>query len=125
MSRDRNRRQLGQQGEQIAADFLAEKGMELLKRNYRTRRGEIDIIARQKQTIVFVEVKTSGTPFFGDPATWVDRRKQSRLIQTAEHYLATEVCEEVDCRFDVVAIRYHQDRFWINHIENAFWTDDW
>ncbi len=124
MSRMQNRRQLGQRGEQIAADFLIENGMELLTRNYRTRNGEIDIIARQKQTIVFVEVKTAATSCFGDPATWVDPRKQSRLIRAAEHYLATEICEEVDCRFDVVAIRYHHDRFWINHIENAFWTDD-
>ncbi len=118
---ERNRKKLGQQGEELAARYLQAKNYRILERNYRRARGEIDIVAQQDDTLVFVEVKTARSDSFGPPAAWVDAKKQAQLGQVALHYLQENEIENMDCRFDVVAIHARSGKWEIQHIENAFW----
>jgi putative endonuclease len=95
---------LGRAGEAAAARFLARRGLVILARNLRSRLGEIDLLARDGQTLVFVEVKarrgSSGDP----PEAAVDARKRARLARLALGYLAARRLGERSCRFDVVAV---------------------
>ncbi|MDZ7262375.1 MAG: YraN family protein [candidate division KSB1 bacterium] len=116
------RKHLGKQGESQAAEFLRNKGYHILEQNYRWARGEIDLIARDGETLVFIEVKTKrGYDDFGPPETWVDLRKQHQIGQVAAHYLQEKQIQDTDCRFDVVAVTFEKGRWFIKHIENAFW----
>jgi putative endonuclease len=92
--------QLGQQGEQIAADYLQKKGYRIIERNYRYRRNEIDIIAGREGKIFFIEVKTRATTEKGHPAEAVTPQKQLEIIKAARAYLAFCVEKECDCQFD-------------------------
>ncbi len=96
---------LGKLGEDRAVRYLQQEGFVILRRNYRTPFGEIDIIAREEETLVFVEVKTRSTAAFGLPQEAVDRRKQRQLIRTAQSYLNETGGALPPCRFDVVALR--------------------
>ncbi|NOY52399.1 MAG: YraN family protein [Deltaproteobacteria bacterium] len=96
---------LGKFGENRAVRYLQQEGFEILRRNYRTPFGEIDIIAREEETLVFVEVKTRSTNTFGMPQEAVNRRKQRQLIRTAQAYLNEAGGELPPCRFDVIAVR--------------------
>jgi putative endonuclease len=111
----------GATGAALAVQLLREKDYEILDRNYRWARGEIDIVAKQDDTLVFVEVKTARGGNFGSPETWVDERKQQQLGMVAAHYLQEKEIEDTDCRFDVIAIRAQGNDWRIRHIENAFW----
>lgn len=91
----------GVQAEQLAARFLETQGLKLLERNYRSRFGEIDLIMRDGDTLIFVEVRLRSRSHFGGAAASVDRRKQERLIATAQQYLAA-LPALPRCRFDVV-----------------------
>lgn len=95
---------LGKAGEQLAAEQLVLKGYSILQRNYRTRAGEIDIIARQGKTLVFAEVKTRSTELFGSPAAAVTPRKQAQISRVAEEYLIRENLFDSPARFDVISI---------------------
>lgn len=103
---------LGRWGEERAAEYLAQKGYEIVQRNYSTRYGEIDIIARDKDILVFVEVKTKTDDYFGKPEEMVDRRKLGRIRRMATTYLEGK---EVACRIDVVAIEGEE----LRHYENV------
>jgi putative endonuclease len=98
------RQTFGKTGEDLAAAELERRGYEILARRYRTRCGEIDIVARDGETTVFVEVKARATAEFGTAAEAVTRRKQLKLIAMARDYLARNELPNVACRFDVVAI---------------------
>lgn len=95
----------GVRAESLAAAFLRRQGFEILRQNFRARRGEIDLIALEAQTLCFVEVRYRRRANFGHPSHTVDRLKQSRIARTASLFLATSwkgpPCE---CRFDVVTI---------------------
>jgi putative endonuclease len=91
----------GVQAEQRAARFLEAQGLKLLERNYRSRFGEIDLIMRDGDTLVFVEVRLRSHDGFGGAAASVDQRKQKRLIATAQQYLST-LSAPPPCRFDAV-----------------------
>jgi len=112
MSKDRQK--LGKLGEKIAAEFLKERGYQIIDQNYRTRGGEIDIVAKEGETIVFVEVKTRISAEFGYPEEAIDGRKQHKLAMTAEHYLAAHRLYEVDYRIDAVGIEMERDGRLIN-----------
>ena len=99
-----HRQELGKTGEDLAVDALASRGYAILDRRYRTRHGEIDIVARDGETIVFVEVKAKDTAEFGSAAEAVDARKQRRIASMAVDYLARNRLTKRPCRFDVVAI---------------------
>lgn len=98
------RKLLGRSGEDRAVRHLRKLGYRVLERNFRTSRGEIDIIALDGDTVVFVEVKTRTSGAFGAPELAVDRRKQDRMVKAALGYLKRTRLHQVACRFDVVAI---------------------
>lgn len=115
-----HRKRLGKTGEDLAAKHLILKGYKILSRNYRAERGEIDIVAQDRDTIVFVEVKTASTTKFGSPETWVDERKQIQISKVASAYLVEHRLEDQNCRFDVVAILQTDGRMSIEHFMDAF-----
>ena len=107
---------LGRAGEVKAAEFLKKKGLKILEKNYKTHIGEIDIIAKDNHTIVFIEVKTRADDFFGAPSEAVNRKKQEKYYKVALEYLTKTSNNDSLCRFDVIEIENGQ----INHIVNAF-----
>jgi putative endonuclease len=97
-------KQVGRRGEARAARFLRKQGYRILTRGFRTRYGEVDIIAREGPVLCFIEVKTRTQPEFGSPAEAVTPAKTRRLAQSAQLYLAKQKLGEVPVRFDVVAV---------------------
>ena len=120
---DGYRQRVGKQGEDEAVHYLESQGYQILERNFRVNRGEIDIVARDGDTLVFVEVKTKIRGGFGEPEDRVDRRKQVQLGKVALGYLQEKRVENRDCRFDVVAVTKEAQETKIRHIEDAFWLD--
>ena len=118
-----SKEELAKKGEQLAVDFLEEKGFEIVERNYRYGHGEIDIIALDPKDnfTVFVEVKTRQNLYFGEPEYAITKKKQQQVKKVAELYLYDKEIEQVDCRFDVVAILLEDiNNPVINYYENAF-----
>ena len=117
---------LGRQGEITAAAYLLRKGYRILHRNDRYHRNEIDIIADDKHTLCFIEVKTRSSDVKGHPLEAVTPEKQKEIIKAASAYLAGLPVTEPDCRFDVIAIVAHSftngtiKDFDLEHITNAF-----
>lgn len=111
---------LGQTGENAAARYLMLHGYRLLERNYRSRFGEIDIIAKKGETLVFAEVKTRGRCALDTPGASVDAFKQRKIIKTAQFYIINKQLADADLRFDVIEIELYGVHCKINHIENAF-----
>jgi putative endonuclease len=116
------KKSLGQRGEDAAAKFLKRKGYRLLARHFDSRLGELDIVAVDGRTVVFVEVKTRATTEAGHPTEAIDERKQRRMTQSALAFLKANRLLEEAARFDVVAITWPQDAAspTIEHFENAF-----
>jgi putative endonuclease len=105
MDRKPGKRALGLAHEQFAAHWLQEKGLILLRQNYFCRLGEIDLIMRDQDTLVFTEVRYRSRRSHGDPIESVSWRKQRRLWQCARHYLMqTGLYESIPCRFDLIGI---------------------
>ena len=98
------RQELGKLGEELAVRELQRRGYVILERRYRTRHGEIDIVARDGETLVFVEVKARADAEFGTAADAITPAKQRRVVRMAEDYLARRRVGDRPCRFDVVAI---------------------
>ena len=98
------RKALGTVGENLAVSFLERIGYRILHRNYRTKLGEIDIIAKDREYLTFIEVKTRKSLACGSPAQAVTKRKQMQIIAVAEEYLSTFHLHNVPVRFDVVSI---------------------
>jgi len=113
---------LGKEGEDRAAAFLVAQGYRVLERNYRTRSGEIDLIALHQGTVVFVEVKTRTNSAFGAPELAVTPQKQQRMVKAALGYIKYKKLHQVPCRFDVVAINNAADQN-VQLIQNAFEMD--
>jgi putative endonuclease len=111
--------ELGKQGEEIAAQYLIEKGYEIVERNWRNSHKEIDIIAKDGVELVIVEVKTRQSDDFGEPDIAVTRQKQSRLIYAANAYLFRHNLD-IDTRFDIISIVMKDGNPIIDHIEDAF-----
>lgn len=117
----KDRQQLAREGEEIAARHLAEAGWTILERNYRYGRGgEIDIIARDGDCVVFVEVKTRQSRSCGAPELAVTPAKRRQIIRVARGWQWLEGRRELTCRFDVVAVSVFPGDVRIHHIENAF-----
>jgi len=110
---------LGEQGEQLAVKFLKENGYNIVEQNYKTRLGEIDIIARDNDTLVFVEVKTRESIEYGMPHESVNWTKRRRIVRVALLYLKR--FEELPpCRFDVLGICYTNGAPQFELIKDAF-----
>jgi putative endonuclease len=112
---------LGNEGEEMAALHLIRSGYDILIRNYMYQKGEIDIIARKKDVIVIVEVKTRSTPDFGDPQDFLKAGQIQRLVATANHFVENFVEDDVDVRFDIIAIIINKAGTKLEHIEDAFY----
>ncbi len=113
------KQRVGKMGEDEAVRFLEKKGYEILERNFRFRRGEIDIIAKKEGEIVFVEVKTNMKGGFGEPEDRVGLKKQYQIGQVAKGYLYSKEIFDVDCRFDVISVTGSNKV--LHHIKDAFW----
>jgi len=112
---------VGDIGEEAAADYLHNAGYDILERKYRSRIGEIDIIAKIKNILVFVEVKTRRNTTYGFPAEAVTYRKQQKIINTALCYLQQIHNTNIHCRFDVFEVFLAENnKMTYNHIMNAF-----
>ena len=115
--------QVGKQGEAEAVRLLQGQGYRIRKTNYRTRAGEVDIIARQGDTLCFIEVKARSGERFGQPAEAVSRFKQGQISKAALHFLKTHDCLDKKARFDVVSIVYHGATPQLDILKNAFELD--
>jgi putative endonuclease len=118
------RRDRGRAAEDAAARHLERRRHVILARNFRSRAGEIDLVTRDRETIVFVEVRSRGGGGFGSGSESVDARKQRRLARAAEAYLARHRLGESRARFDVISIDWIDGAPKIEHIEDAFQTTD-
>jgi len=115
------KKQFGDRGEDIAVDYLSSNNFKIIERNYRYGHGEIDIIAKDGEVLVFVEVKTRKNLEFGPPELAITKRKQSQVRKISEAYLIEKNIADTDCRIDVVAILIRKNiPPKITHIENAF-----
>ena len=121
------KKELGEWGEDLALQYLMNKGYRLLNKNYRSREGEIDLIvltptSHNPELLVFVEVKTRSNSVFGDPIEAVSEKKISRLKKAADYFLHQNAAyAELPCRFDVLGIEYNGETFGIEHLEDAFY----
>ena len=117
--------ELCKKGEALAGKILKKKGYKILKRNYVSKYGEIDIVAYDNGIICFVEVKTRQSENYGPPELAVTKEKRKRIVRTALNYLMINNIEDTDCRFDVVSILYKEDvnKPDIELLESAFTAD--
>lgn len=120
----KQRQQFGRIGEEAAARFLEEHGYKILARNYKTKLGEIDIIAEDCQTLCFIEVKTRSSRRFGLPSEALSSSKQRQISKAALLFLKKRRLLEKKARFDVVSIVYSEDRPELDLIKNAFSLDE-
>ena len=118
--KDLARIRTGKRGEDLAVVHLQQLGYRILERNYRCPLGEIDIVAKDKGTIVFVEVKSRRTEEFGDPELAVGKTKQRKMTLVSLYYLAQKKDHQVKARFDVVAVKMLRDRTEVKLIQDAF-----
>jgi putative endonuclease len=113
--------EIGRKGEGLARDFLRKKGYKIVTTNYHCLFGEIDLIARDKESLVFIEVKTRTNDEFGPPQLAVTTKKQKKLIKIALNYIKQHHLNRQYCRFDVVAINLTEEGTGsIDLIKNAF-----
>jgi putative endonuclease len=111
----------GHLAETTSAKHIEKQGLKVVERNFRSRRGEIDIVALDQDSLVFVEVRYRRSLNYGHPLETVDFRKQSKLVATAQYFLRKyPQYANRDCRFDVIALAGHPVRGQIEWIKNAF-----
>lgn len=114
------RQQFGKESESLAVRYLKKNGYKILEQNYRNKIGEIDIIAKEKKTLVFVEVKARKTHVFGNPKWAVTPKKQRKISMVALYYLKATRQTHVKARFDVISLSLTKDNPQIEIIKNAF-----
>lgn len=118
--------QLGKWAEQRACRYLCEQGLHLLKNNYQSFKGEIDLIMQDRDDIVFIEVRSKSRIDYGSALESIHRKKQSRIINTAVYFLQTQGwLHKVNYRFDVVSLEFIADKWKIEWMKNAFSGKDW
>lgn len=112
--------ELGKKGEQLAVDFLLENGYEIIARNYIFQKAEIDIIAKHKDMMICVEVKTRNSEFFGDPQEFVTKGKIKNLVKAMDAFIIDNGIE-LESRFDIIAVLLNKKVQQLTHYENAFY----
>jgi putative endonuclease len=100
---------VGRRGEEAARVFLRRRGVRILAQNFACAAGEIDLVGREGDVLVFIEVKARTSAAFGPPHLAVHRRKQRQIVRAAQWYLAERRMPEVPCRFDVLALTFPED----------------
>lgn len=114
----------GKEAERLSCVYLEGKGYKILRRNYRYRQAEIDIIAQQGDVLVVVEVKARSTEVFGSPESFVTKKKM-QLLTEAIDYFCTENNWESEVRFDIISVLKTKTSININHINDAFSAFEW
>jgi putative endonuclease len=112
--------ELGKKGEQLAVDFLIENNYDILERNYRFEKAEVDIIALKEDILAIVEVKTRSTADFGNPQDFVKPKQIKNLVKAVDAYVI-ENDLDLEVRFDIIALVKEGKGFQIEHLENAFY----
>jgi len=113
------RHETGRIGEDIATIYLQQSGYTIIERNFECKIGEIDIIAKDKNEIVFIEVKTRASALYGLPKEAVDQTKKKHIYRSAEFYVYIKHLENKPIRIDVIEVYKKQGKFRVNHIKNA------
>ncbi len=109
--------EIGKFGEKAAVEYLREHGYKILHTNYRCSLGELDIVALDKDTLVFIEVKSRSSDFFGYPQEGVTKKKQSKIIKLAQVYIKQNQKAGYKCRFDVVSVLLNRHNMNIKSID--------
>ena len=109
----------GKIGEEIAVIYLRQNGYQIIERNFECRQGEIDIIAKDKNEIVFIEVKTRSSVLYGLPKDAVDIKKKKHIYRTVEYYVYLNRLENDRIRIDVIEVYKKQEKFKVYHIKQA------
>jgi putative endonuclease len=116
---------LGKTGEKLARQFFVEKGCQVLAQNWRYSRAEVDMIVKDAETIVFVEVKTRSSTRFGPPEYFVSRQQQ-QMLAAAASYFCEKLGHEGEIRFDVISIVMRPDgETNLEHLQDGFWPGSW
>ena len=115
-----DRQLLGAEGEQAAEKFLKRQRYTIIERNYRCPVGEVDLVALEGRTVVFIEVKTRKGEGWGTPMEAVDRRKQRQVSRAAQYFLAQHRLQDREARFDVVGVWWDAGRIACELVKNAF-----
>lgn len=113
------RHEIGKIGEELAVKYLQEKGYEIIERNFECKQGEIDIIAKDKEEYVFIEVKTRSNENYGKPKEAVDKIKKKHLYRSTEFYIYIHNLEKAPIRIDVIEIYKKKEKYILNHIKQA------
>ncbi|BDQ33845.1 YraN family protein [Pseudodesulfovibrio portus] len=113
-------KRIGDLGEDAAARYLESKGLRVLDRNWRFRQWELDLVCRDRDTIVFVEVKTRRAGSMTSPADGLTPKKRARLVKAASRYLTEKALWDEPCRFDLAAVTDSGTSMDVEHTENAF-----
>ena len=111
--------ELGKKGEEMAVAYLQDKGYEIVTRNFRYQKAEVDIIARKEGVLAVVEVKTRSSPDFGAPEDFVKRRQINSLVNAIDFFVNDHELD-VDVRFDIIAIVKNESGTEVQHLEDAF-----
>ena len=111
--------ELGNQGEQLAVQFLQKNNYKILERNWRFKKAEIDIIAVKNEILAVIEVKTRSSNYFGNPQDFVNQKKIQLLVEAINEYVISKELD-VEVRFDIIAILKNNNNFNIEHLEDAF-----
>ena len=111
--------EIGKIGEDLASKYLEAAGYTIIERNFMARQGEIDIIAKDKKELVFIEVKTRTNTLYGKPVEAVNEPKQKHLISTAKYYLYSKHLENEFVRLDVIEVYLRENSYKINHIKQS------
>jgi len=112
--------ELGKKGEQIAVDYLVKNNFDIIERNYRFDKAEVDIIAKKNQILAIIEVKTRSSSDFGNPQDFVKPKQIQRLVKAVDEYV-TENDLDVEIRFDIIAIVKTGTSYYIELFDNAFY----
>lgn len=113
--------EIGKIGEDLASKYLEAAGYTIIERNFMARQGEIDIIAKDKKELVFIEVKTRTSDIYGKPVEAVNTQKQKHLLNTIKYYLYSKHLENEFVRIDVIEVYFNNDTYKINHIKQIIW----
>ena len=111
--------ELGELGEDLAVEELEKNGYEIMERNWRYKKAEIDIIARKNGILAIVEVKTRSSDYFGDPQDFVNSKKIKLLVEAVNEYVNSKDLD-IEVRFDIIAIIRNQNKLTLEHLEDAF-----